>query len=697
MARNIDKHIVGERARAILKQAYGPDAQFHPGQLEAIELVVAGRKSLIVQKTGWGKSLVYFIATRILREEGAGPTLIISPLLALMENQIEAAKRVNVNAVTINSENKDKWEEIYENLNNIDALIISPERLSREDFMERLASVRGIELVVIDEAHSISDWGHDFRPDYQRVSKLIDGLPGSITVLGTTATANNRVIADIKDQMGCDLEVVRGALIRENLAIQVNPLQTREQRLAWLAQMLTEDEILSKGQGIIYCLTHSDCTAVADFLAQRGVSILPYYSGMGRDDDEANVERKTLASFVNGETRVLAATVKLGMGYDKSDIRFVVHFQLPQNLIAYYQQIGRAGRDGKPAYAFLLHGEEDEEILGYFIKTAQASPDLLSDIVEMAQDGIRMGELMKALNVKKGKLDEALKYLQVRDYLYKDGPVYRASLGKPFDEAAERAKQESLMKARIDEHDALLEYLESVDCFMGHVAAELDAPDTQGACGICSNCSGGFIAPVTAGQHTVAAATQYLGNRHGRITPRKRWGAGGSIKKELQMQPGWALCADYYSAAGQKVKEGKYGIGAFSSELVEASAKYLKGEIEGVGIDCVVPVPSLRHPNLVPDFAKELAGLLGVPCTNAILKTNMAAEQKTLLNSSQQEKNIRESILVMEPEAVRGKTILLVDDMVDSRWTFTVIAAELLEAGATSVYPFALVKTGGGD
>ena len=222
-----------------------------------------------------------------------------------------------------------------------------------------------------------------------------------------------------------------------------------------------------------------------------------------------------IASCVAGDTRVLAATVKLGMGYDKSDIRFVIHFQLPQNLIAYYQQIDRAGRDGKPAYAFLLHGEEDEEILTHFIATAQASPNLLKDIVGMARSGVRSGEMLKALNVKGGKLDEALKYLLVHDYLYRDGSVYRASFGKAFDAAAEREKRDQISKTRIAEHEALIGYLDSTDCFMKHVAAELDAPDAQETCGICANCRGGFIVPVSADQSTVAAATRYLGGRHG--------------------------------------------------------------------------------------------------------------------------------------------------------------------------------------
>lgn len=692
-----EKNLIQKRACAILKEAYGENAQFRPDQLEAIEAVVSGQNSLVIEKTGWGKSVVYFIATKILRENGAGPTLIISPLLALMENQIESAKKIGIDAVTINSDNRDQWDDIYDNLDHVDALIIAPERLSNEKFLERLADVSGIELVVVDEAHSISDWGHDFRPDYQRISNFLKGLPGSVTVLGTTATANNRVIDDIKVQIDSGLEIIKGDLIRENLAIQVNPLQTREQRLAWLAQMLVEDKILSNGQGIIYCLTHSDCIAVADFLAKRGVSILPYYSGMGKDEQGNNIEKKNLASFEAGKTRVIVATIKLGMGYDKADVRFVVHFQLPQNLIAYYQQIGRAGRDGKPAYAFLLHGEEDEEILNYFIETAQTSSNLLADIIDVTQSGAKLEDIMKCFNIKKSKLDEALKYLLVHDYLYKDESIYRSSLGKSFDVIVERDKQERLTKTRIDEHKALLKYLSSTDCFMKHIAAELDAPDAQDSCGICSNCRGDFIVPVSAEQSTIMEATKFLGERHGTIEPRKRWSSNASIRKDQRMQLGWTLCADYYSTAGQKVKEGKYNTGFFSKELVDASNKYLKKKISEENIDCIVPIPSLRRPNLVPDFAKSLASSLGISYAKAVQKTRKTVEQKTLLNSAQQEENIKNSMAITESWNIRGKSILLVDDMVDSRWTFTVVAAMLLKAGASSVRPFALVKTGSGD
>ena len=695
--RSLNQYDIERRAYEILRQAYGADAQFRPGQLEAIKAAVTEGSVLVVEKTGWGKSLVYFLATKLLRENGAGPTLIISPLLALMDNQIDSARKIGINAATVNSGNTDQWEAIYANLNDLDALIVSPERLSNERFMEHLAEVQNIELVVVDEAHSISDWGHDFRPDYQRISKLIDGLPGNVTVLGTTATANDRVIADIEEQMGGRLRVVRGDLMRENLAIQINPTQTREQRLAWLAQALQGDSLLSEGQGIIYCLTHSDCEAVADFLSAKGVSILPYYSGLGTDENDVDIAERNLASFAEGTTRVLAATIKLGMGYDKADVRFIVHFQLPQNLIAYYQQIGRAGRDGLPAYAFLLHGQEDEEILSYFIQTAQASPDLLAEIVRRAEDGVRRTEIMAALNVKKGKLDEALKYLMVHDYIYKDGSEYRANIGKHFDADQEREKQEQLIATRIAEHDALLEYLDLKSCFMRHVALELDAPDMQEQCGICANCRGEFLIPVSPDMRTVADATQYLRGRHGTISPRARWGSSGAIPAEHRMQQGWVLCADYYSSAGQQVKKGKYELGAFTDELVDAAASYLADKVDEKRINCIVPIPSRRHVHLVPDFAKGLAATLDIPYVEAVEKTGDAAEQKTLLNSAQQERNIMDSTAVTNVDAIEGRTILLVDDMVDSRWTFTVVASKLLEAGAARVYPFALVRTGSGD
>ena len=693
---------VAHQATAYLHEAYGADATFRAGQLEAIVDAATGKRVLVVQKTGWGKSLVYFMATKILRAQGAGPTLIISPLLALMENQIESAGRLGLNVATINSGNRDDWEEIFSQLGSYDALIISPERLSNEGFMKRLAGVRGIRLFVVDEAHCISDWGYDFRPDYQRVSRFLQNLPENAAILGTTATANDRVIRDIRAQLGHSLSVVRGDLIREELAIQVNPEQTREERLAWLAQTLGRGGGLAEGQGLIYCLTQRDCEHVAEYLQQHGVSARAYHSGL-----DAEVSGRALADFEAGDVRVLCCTIKLGMGYDKADIRFVVNFQLPQNLISYYQQIGRAGRDGQRAYAVLLHGPEDEGILRSFIDSAFAEPDLLEKIIELCRDGAPKRAIAAEVNVTAGKLDEALKYLQVHGYLFTERrkntrgnwqTVFCGDEQASFDAQAERERQAELRNTRYDELASFKEFLRTDGCLMKFIADELDAPDAKDHCGICANCAGGPLFPVELDKVLVDEAISFEKNRHGFVKPRKLWPDGSRIAAEEQCGRGWILSDNYYSLLGQLAATGKYRDGRFSDELLLESARYLRSAAAGTGIDAVVAVPSLRHPRLVPDFAERLAHALKVPFMDGVVrKTAEGAAQKTLNSSALQAKNIRDTIEVAKPGRIAGKTVLLVDDMVDSGWTFAVIASELVRAGAKAVYPFALVKTGKGD
>lgn len=686
---------IENQAIKILKEAYGTEAKFRDGQLEAILSVVEKKKTLVVQKTGWGKSVVYFIATKILREQGSGPTIIVSPLLALMKNQIDSAAVLGINAVTINSDNKDLWEELYATLDSYDAIIISPERLSNDTFMSYLSEIPNIQLFVVDEAHSISDWGHDFRPDYQRIVRLIDNFPVDIAILGTTATANNRVIVDIKKQLGNDLVVVRGDLIRENLAIQINAKQNREERLAWLGQSLSVGGDLENGQGIIYCLTKRDCETVSGFLKRKGISVEAYYSGL-KDELGNDLAQKHLQDFDDGKIRVLIATIKLGMGYDKPDIRFVIHYQLPQNLISYYQQIGRAGRDGKKAYAILLHGNEDEDILNFFIEGAQAKPELLSTIMDFTVNGAKFNEMLPEINVQYGKLGDALKYLLVHEHIYKDGPVYRRNINATFNNETERLKQEELNVVRYRELTKLKEYLSTENCYMKFVADELDAPDKKEKCGICRNCVGTEIISTSIDDNTINEARAFLKNRHGKIIPRKMWGTGGRIAKDRVMEEGWILSDDYYSEVGQKVKQGKYTAKHYSDEIVLLAKNFLHDKVKQSQIDTIMAVPSLRRPDLVPDFARALAEALSQPFEIAIQKTEVAAEQKTLLNSAQQQENIENSISI-DPAKVFDRTILLVDDMVDSKWTFTVIAAKLLDAGAKAVFPFALVKTGSGD
>lgn len=377
-----------------LKQMFGPEAEFREDQYEAIEKVLTENKLLVVEKTGWGKSIVYFICTKLLRENGSGPVILISPLLALMRNQVMTAEKLGLSALTYNSETNDKDEIIQALINNkCDILLISPERLSNKSDMELiLNSISGnIGMFVIDEAHCISDWGHDFRPDYRRISSIIKTMPPNVPILATTATANQRVIDDIVSQLG-NIKVLRGPLIRESLKIQVIKMDSQSERMAWLLENIP----IIKGSGIIYCLTKRDTERVAEWLNRNGIRAAAYTSDTDKD------EKKIIENeFMKNRIKCIVATVALGMGYDKPDISFVIHFQRPGNIVSYYQQIGRAGRQIDEAYVILLSGKEDDAIQDYFIRTAFPTEIEMTEVVkilENAEDGLKKTEILKNAN-----------------------------------------------------------------------------------------------------------------------------------------------------------------------------------------------------------------------------------------------------------------------------------------------------------
>ena len=396
---------------AHLETMLGQDAVFREGQREAIEAVIDdGTRALVVERTGWGKSLVYWIATRVRRDTGHGPTLIVSPLLALMRNQIAMAARLGLEAVTINSGNVGEWREIEERLgrDEIDVLLISPERLANEAFVNRiLPSIQGsIGLLVIDEAHCISDWGHDFRPDYQRIGRLLPLLGPIVPVLATTATANDRVVEDVAAQLGDNVAIIRGPLARDTLRLDAIPLADQAERLAWLAENIPR----LPGSGIVYCLTVADTERVATWLQSRGIDARAYSGPMAQSDREALED-----ALSANQMKALVATVALGMGFDKPDLGFVVHYQRPGSAIAYYQQVGRAGRAVERAYGILLSGREDDEIADYFFRTAFPPADRMRELLTTleAADSATLGTLQKAVNLSRNQLDQALKLLEI--------------------------------------------------------------------------------------------------------------------------------------------------------------------------------------------------------------------------------------------------------------------------------------------
>lgn len=677
-----------------LRKYYGPEAEFRDGQEDAIRGILQGRRALVVQKTGWGKSLVYFLATKIMRKGSKGITLIISPLLALMNNQIDSAQKLQLKVRTINSSNSDEWDGVIEELRNdqVDALIISPERLANNDFKrilsEKLATQ--VQLFVVDEAHCISDWGHDFRPDYRRIIDIIKMLPSNVPVLATTATANNRVINDIKTQLGNDLLISRGSLMRESLAIQVVKLNTREERLAWILNSLKN----LSGTGIIYCLTTNDCRLVSKWLNDNGVLCESFYADI--DEKEQKDKTTIIQSFMENKIKVLVATVAFGMGFDKPDISFVIHFQKPGNIVAYYQQIGRAGRAIDKAYAILLCGEEDDEINNYFIESAFPTEDLMGDVIRTVVNhpGLKISEFERYINMKYAKIKSCIKYLLVNGDIYEEKRCYYKT-PKPW--KPDLSKSREVTEIRKNELQQMNDFAQMGSCYMEFIARVLDDPQAK-ECGQCSNCLKQRLLPIDVPQHLILQAQRFIKEDFNIIEPRKRWPGGirvdekTIINKDYLCETGRVL-SNYGDAGwGRAIIDGKYKKGYFDEQLVEASYSLLKEYVEENQISWVTNVPSIRRPNLVKDFAQRLAQRLGRPYYESIEKIMDAHCQKELNTSYLQYRNAEQSFKVIR---TFGGNVLLVDDMVDSRWTFTVCGYKLRERGCGKVFPFALANSAG--
>lgn len=681
----------------LIKKTIGEDKDFRSGQWETIEAVaIKKQRALVVQRTGWGKSLVYFLATKLLRDQGSGPTVLISPLLSLMRNQIEMAGRIGIRAFTINSANKEEWAAIEEALakDECDLMLISPERLNNEHFLkEVLPQISGrIGLFVVDEAHCISDWGHDFRPDYRRIVRIVQMLPKGVPVLGTTATANDRVVADVQTQLGPGLAVHRGSLARESLRLQNIRLSNQSERLAWLAENLPK----FKGSGIIYCLTVADTERVTGWLKQKGFSAEAYHAG-----DDGNMDRPALEqAFLNNEIKILVATVALGMGFDKPDIDFVIHFQRPGSVVAYYQQVGRAGRAVEKSYGVLLSGAEDDEIQNYFIESAFPSKQIFLDILQELEksEGLSLYEILARVNTSKSMAEKALKILEV------DGAV-----GRTFDKklfyfrtpnpwVPETDRINRVLDLRRSELAQMQTYVDHPDCLMKFLLEALDDPNPV-PCGRCANCQGkGFSASVS--HELVIEAENYLKGTQVLIQPRKQWPVGlfpdqkRNIPLELQNAPGRSLC--YYGDAGwgKMVQIGKYREGHFPDELVNAASHVIQDLWNPEPFPAwVTSIPSARHPNLVPDFAARLAQSLGIPFYPVFRRTSEAPEQKTMQNSTMQARNVVGTISI-DPQIPSG-AVLLVDDIIDSGWTLTMSGYLLKVNGSGPVYPFTLAQAAG--
>ncbi|MET8989300.1 RecQ family ATP-dependent DNA helicase [Nonomuraea wenchangensis] len=686
-----DAEVLREEAEERLRALAGEHAVLRDDQWAAIEaLVVDRRRVLVVQRTGWGKSAVYFVATALLRELGEGPTVIVSPLLALMRNQIAAAERAGIRAVTINSANPEDWEEIYSQVADglVDVLLVSPERLNNPDFRDNvlpeLAESAG--LVVVDEAHCISDWGHDFRPDYRRLARLFEELPPGIPVLATTATANARVTRDVAEQMGEDTLVLRGPLERESLHLSVVRLPTAEQRLAWLAQTLHE----LPGSGIVYTLTVAAAHEVAGYLREQGHEVAAY-SGQTDPAERLAAEEALLANKI----KALVATSALGMGFDKPDLGFVVHVGAPQSPVAYYQQVGRAGRGVERAEVILLPGAEDRDIWAYFASLAfPPEPVVRATLAALEERGVMSTPALEtAVDLSRSRLEMMLKVLDV------DGAVRRVkggweATGEEWSYDTERYTR--IAAERRAEQEAMLGYLTTTECREHYLRRHLDDAAAH-PCGRCDNCTGRHRSPDIAPQ-AVEQARERLSRPGVELEARRQWPTGlsdlsGRIKPELGAEPGRALGRLTDIGWGNRLRELFHGgDGPVPDDLVRAVVQVLAAWDWRDRPVAVVSLPSASRPQLVRSFAERLAQIGRLTYLGELgYRAGSPGQQ---FNSAKRVQAIRATLAMPKDLAGRvaecGGPVLLVDDRVDTGWTMTLATALVRHAGAPAVLPLAL-------
>ncbi|MFD4735887.1 RecQ family ATP-dependent DNA helicase [Streptomyces virginiae] len=696
-------------------------ARLREDQWLAIEALVAHkRRALVVQRTGWGKSAVYFVATSLLRASGAGPTVIVSPLLALMRNQVEAAARAGIRARTINSANPEEWEGIQAEVaaGEVDVLLVSPERLNNPDFRDqvlpKLSAATG--LLVVDEAHCISDWGHDFRPDYRRLRTMLADLPPGVPVLATTATANARVTADVAEQLGTgagtDALVLRGPLDRESLSLAVLTLPDAAHRLAWLADHLGE----LPGSGIIYTLTVAAAEEVTAYLRHRGHTVSSY-TGKTENADRQQAEDDLQANRV----KALVATSALGMGFDKPDLGFVVHLGSPSSPIAYYQQVGRAGRGVEHAEVLLLPGREDEAIWQYFASVAFPPEEQVRrtlDVLAQAGRPLSLPALEPLVDLRRTRLETMLKVLDV------DGAVHRVkggwtSTGEPWAYDAERYAW--VARQRATEQQAMRDYAAATGCRMEFLRRQLDDEEAA-ACGRCDNCAGArFTAEVSS--TALDTARGELGRPGVELEPRKMWPTGlaavgvdlkGRIPAGEQASTGRALGRlsdigwgnrlrpmlapqapdqpvpdDVAQAVVAVLADWARGPGGWASGAPDAPAR-------PVG---VVALPSRSHPQLIGSLAARIAEIGRMPLLGALAYTDQAPEFGSVSsNSAQRVRGLHQALTVppalADALAESAGPVLLVDDRAESGWTIAVAARLLRRAGAKEVFPLVLALQG---
>lgn len=668
-----------------LKRIFGID-HFYDEQWDAIESILSGERILMIQRTGFGKSLCYqYPATQF-----SGVTVIFSPLIALMRDQVKSLNSKGISARYINSEQspEENSATIQAALNGeIKILYIAPERQENQEWIEATRRMN-LSMVVIDEAHTISVWGHDFRPAFRRIINLVKLLPQDLPVLATTATATKRVQNDIEKQIGGQLTTIRGSLVRSNFNLYVIRVQSEDEKLVWLAQHLNDID----GTGLVYTGTRVDTELYAKWLAQNGVNAVNYNAGL-----DAETRKDIENGLMANRYKCVVSTNALGMGIDKADIRFIIHTQIPASPIHYYQEIGRAGRDGKPTTIILFfneHIEDNGTAVDYrlpkaFIDGARPSKDkYIKAINALKEEPLTISGLMKATNLKQTPARvikaDLIEQGIVREVVNGKSKTLEYQYGAP---ELDTQAFEDLRQAKLKDLDSMLGYVYTDKPRMQYLCDFLDDDVPT----VFSNCDN-----TTLGRQTVQMTDEWVGRIaefHENYFPILEAGA-----KSGNMIDG--IAASYYgvSNVGNAIHRSKYENGGdFPDFLLRSTLKAFWEKLSDINFDLVLYVPPTHSGDLVKNFAEKFANSINVPLSSGLLKVRATNEQKIYQNSYLKQENIKDAFTYDHPDDIDGKKILLLDDIYDSGATMKEIGRLLTSMGAELIVPIAIAKTVGGD
>jgi ATP-dependent DNA helicase RecQ len=652
--------------------------KFYDEQWLTIDKILKGEKVLLIEKTGFGKSLCFQFPAIIFE----GTTVVFSPLIALMRDQVKKLTELGISARCINSEQTE--EENLQIINGakqgkIKILYIAPERQENSKWLE-VTRQMNLSMVVVDEAHCISVWGHDFRPAFRRIIDLVKLLPKGFPVLATTATATKRVEQDIAQQIGNNILTIRGNLMRDNFKLFVVKVSSEDEKLIWLGKNLNK----LPGSGILYTGTRVDTEIYSKWFEYLKISPIAYNAGL-----DADSRVKIEDGFMNNQWKCVVSTNALGMGIDKPDIRFIIHTQIPQSPIHYYQEIGRAGRDGNPSYIILFYNPEDRKLPEAFIEGGRPSIKKYEKVINAVKSEL-LGEreLMKRTNLKQNQIRV------IKADLIEQGIIREVMIGKnkkyefvPNSQPLNTKAFEELRNAKLAELESMIAYVETDKSRMKFLCDYL-GDNSNHTFNNCDNTGEKKI--------TVSVTPEWI---------EKLQSFREDYFPELEVESKGSnivngVAASYYgfSNVGTAIHHSKYeGGGDFPDFLLKLVLKAYRKKFGQEKFDMIVYVPPTSSGDLVKNFAIKLSQALKFPISHNLVKCKTTKEQKIFENTYLKADNVKEAFTFRTPEIIKGKSILLVDDIFDSGATVKEIGKILTNFGAVKIAPIVIAKTVGGD